>query len=65
MQKKIAYDVRLRQASTGLEHDRLIFAQDEATARERAVARARRAIGKTFVERQYGQFEVLSCQPRN
>ena len=64
MPKRIAYDVRLRQASTGLEHDRLIFAQDEATARERGCEGAA-AIGKPFVERQYGQFEVLSCQPRS
>ena len=60
MQKKIAYNVRLR-AENGDEHDRLIFAQDEDSARIRAVERARYALGKTMVERQYGKFEVLSC----
>lgn len=62
MQKKIAYTVRLKSES-GEEHDRLIFALDEAAARVRAVERARYALGKTMVERQYGRFEVLSCAP--
>jgi hypothetical protein len=61
MPKKIAFTVRLRRQETGEEHDRLIFAQDEPTARERAIERARSALGKTMVERTYGQFEVLSC----
>jgi hypothetical protein len=55
------YNVRLRRQETGDEHDRLIFARDEATARERAVARARTALGATMAERTYGRFEVLSC----
>jgi hypothetical protein len=61
--QKIAYTVRLRRQETGEEHDRLIFAQDEATAGERAVVRARIALGSTMAEREYGQFEVLSCAP--
>jgi hypothetical protein len=60
-QKKMAYHVKLRRQKTGEEHDRLIFAKDEATARARAVVRARWALGTTFLEREYGQFEVLSC----
>jgi hypothetical protein len=62
-QKRIAYLVRLRRQQTGEEHDRLIFAKDEAAAGERAVVRARRALATTFIEREYGQFEVLSCAP--
>jgi hypothetical protein len=61
MPKKIAYDVRLRRQETGEEHDRVVFALDEVTAKERAVARARIALGATMAERQYGQFEVVSC----
>jgi hypothetical protein len=61
--RKMKFDVRLRQVSTGEEHNRQIFAQDEAIAKERAVARARSSIAKTMVEREYGQFEVLSCTP--
>src|SRR5882757_6140685 len=60
LMKKNAYSVRLRR-ETGEEHDRLIFAVDETTASERAVERARLALGKTMAERTYGQFEVLSC----
>ena len=59
--KKAEYDVKLLQVSTGEEHSRKIFAMDEPTARERAVARARSSLGKTMAERNYGQFEVLSC----
>ena len=55
------YLVKLRQPTTGKEHDRLIFAKDEATARARAVVRARIALGKTLAEVEYGQFEILSC----
>jgi hypothetical protein len=63
MPKRLAYNVRLRRQETGEEHDRLIFAQDEATAKERAVVRARASLGSTMAERKYGQFEVLSCTP--
>jgi hypothetical protein len=62
MMKKIPYTVRLR-SKTGEEHDRLIFALDEPTARERAVVRARIALGKTLAEVKYDHFEVLSCTP--
>lgn len=54
------YIVKLRRQTTGEEHDRLIFAKDEATAKECAVVRARIALGTTMAEKQYGQFEVLS-----
>jgi hypothetical protein len=63
MPRKTAYNVRLRRQATGEEHDRLIFAQDEATARARAVVKARIALGSTFAEKKYGQFEVLSSAP--
>ena len=62
MSKKIGYDVRIVRVATGDEHTRLIFASDASTARERAIVRARRALGTTFVERQYGQFQVVSCE---
>lgn len=61
MNKKIAYKVRLRRQKTGGEHDRLIFAPNEAIAKVRAVERAKLAMGATMVEIKYGQFEVLSC----
>jgi two-component sensor histidine kinase len=61
MPKKNAYDVKLRRQETGEEHNRLIFAQDEETARERAIVRARSSLGTTMAERTYGQFEILSC----
>jgi len=60
--RKTPYKVRLRRAATGEEHDRLIFAEDAAAAKERAVERARLALGKTMVERKYGQFDVLACE---
>jgi len=64
MPKKIAYEVIIRRLATGQDYKRLIFASDELTARERAIVRARRSLGTTFVERQYGRFEVLSCEQR-
>ena len=63
MPKKLAYNVRLRRQETGEVHDRLIFAHDVATAKARAVVRARISLGSTMAERKYGQFEVLSCTP--
>jgi hypothetical protein len=61
MKSKLAYEVLIRRLANGEEHKRLIFAQDEVTAKERAVVRARMALGSNFAERKYGQFEVLSC----
>jgi hypothetical protein len=61
MTKRIAYTVKLRQKETGEEHNRLIFAESPETAGERAIVRARSALGKTMAEREYGQYEVLSC----
>jgi hypothetical protein len=60
--QKIPYDVIVRRLTTGEQHARLIFAADESTARERAMVRARHALGATMVERLYGEFEVLSCK---
>jgi hypothetical protein len=62
MQKKIPYDIVVRRLATGEEHARLIFAADESIARERAMVRARHALGATFVEREYGEFEIVSCK---
>jgi hypothetical protein len=59
---KKQYIVTLRD-DAGEEHTRSIFANDETAARERAVARARIARGKTMKERRYGRYEVLSCEP--
>ena len=64
MPRRTAYRVKLRRQATGEEHEGLIFAQDEATAKERAVVRARTALGKTLAEVKYGQFEVLSVSFR-
>ena len=52
MQKKIPYNIVVRRLATGEEHARLIFAADESIARERAMVRARHALGATFVERE-------------
>jgi len=65
MTKKATFTIKLRQQETGEEHDRLIFAQDEATACARAIARARIARGKTMAERQYAVFEVVSVNRSN
>lgn len=61
MAKRSVFKVRLRRDRTGEEHDRLIFASNEATAKERATVRARSALGSTMAERKYGKFEVVSC----
>ena len=60
MSRKTAFSVKLRRPATGEEHVRTIFAADESTAKERAIARAR-AVLPLFVERKYEPFEVLSC----
>jgi hypothetical protein len=62
LQKRAIYRLRLRNQKTGEEHDRMIIAQDESTARKRAVIRARIALGATMAERQYGQFDVLNVE---
>jgi hypothetical protein len=61
-QHRTIYRLRLRSQKNGEEHDRLIFAKDEATARERAVVRARRSLGSTMAERAYGKFDVLNIE---
>jgi hypothetical protein len=62
MQKKIAYDVIVRRLETGEDHVSLIFASDESIAADRALEKARRILCTTFVDRKYGQFEVVSCK---
>jgi hypothetical protein len=62
MAHRQAYKVRLRRIATGQEHTRLIFANDSDTAAQRAMARARVALGKTMVERQYGDYQVISSK---
>jgi hypothetical protein len=59
---KKRYIVTLRDAE-GEEYTRLIFANHEIAARERAVARARIALSKTMEEYCYGRYEILSCKP--
>ena len=61
MSRKTAFSVKLRRSTTGEEHVRTIFAADELTAKERAIARAP-AVLPLFVERQYERFEVVSCE---
>jgi hypothetical protein len=61
MQKKIAFNLRLRRKDTGEEHDRLIFAADETAAKERGIERAKLGINKPMIDRKYAQFDVLSC----
>jgi hypothetical protein len=58
--RKSPYKIRLRD-ERGEEHDRLIFATDEASVRQRAAARAWIALGKSMAEREYGKYEILSC----
>ena len=60
--KRTQFKIKLRD-QVGDEHERVIFAHDEATARERAIVRVRTALGKSMADRRYGQFEVLSCDP--
>lgn len=60
--KKNRYDVRLRNVKTGAEHSRLSIAADELAARENAVERAK-AAETNMADREYGQFEVVSCVP--
>jgi hypothetical protein len=60
---KTLFKLTLRNRETGEEHTRTIFAIDEATAGERAVIRARLALGTTMAERNYGQlFDVLTVE---
>ena len=60
MSRRTVFSVKLRRSATGEEHVRTIFAADEPTAKERAIAKAR-AVLPLFVERKYEQFEVVSC----
>jgi hypothetical protein len=60
--RRAKFKVKLRDQA-GNEHDRMIFAPDEAAACERAMSRARTALGKTMADRCYARFEVLSCEP--
>jgi hypothetical protein len=59
--KKI-YQVTLRNARSGDEHQRTILADDEPSARKTAVWRARSGPGKTMLEREYDRYDVVSCE---
>jgi hypothetical protein len=61
MRRKALFSVKLRRSATGEQHVRLIFAADEATAKERGIAKSRAAL-PMFVERKYECFEVISCE---
>jgi hypothetical protein len=60
MKRRTVFSVKLRRSATGEEHVRTIFAADESTAKERAIAKAR-AVLPLFVERKYERFEIVSC----
>jgi hypothetical protein len=60
MGRRTVFSVKLRRSTTGEEHVRTIFAADESTAKERAIAKAR-AVLPLMVEREYERFEVVSC----
>jgi hypothetical protein len=60
MSRRTIFSVKLRRSATGEEHVRTMFAADESTAKEKAIARAR-AVLPLFVERKYELFEVVSC----
>jgi hypothetical protein len=60
MGRRTVFSVKLRRSATGEEHVRNIFAADESTAKERAIAKAR-AVLPLMVERKYEPFEVVSC----
>jgi phage terminase Nu1 subunit (DNA packaging protein) len=59
MNRRTVFSVKLRRSATG-EAVRTIFAADEATAKARAIAKAR-AVLPLFAERKYERFEVVSC----
>lgn len=61
MNKRKKYSVTLENAKTGAVHVRTIFAVDEQTAQTRSVERARKALSKTMVDANYGQYKVLAC----
>lgn len=60
--KKIAYNVRLRRQKTGEEQVRLVLASDPGRAGTHAAKRAKLEL-KLMADRQYAEFEVLSCVP--
>lgn len=62
MKRKSTYQVTLRHAQTGQQHQRKIIADDPSTAQKRAIERARVGVGKTMVERTYDQYDVVSCE---
>jgi hypothetical protein len=60
MNRRTVFSVKLRRSATGEEHVRTIFAADEATAKARAIAKARTVL-PLFAERKYERFEVVFC----
>ena len=61
MSRRTVFSVKLRRTATGEEHLRTIFAADETTAKERAIAKARATL-PLFAEKKYEGFEVVSCE---
>jgi hypothetical protein len=57
---KIAYNVRLRRKETGDEQTRLVLADGPEKAGKHAIKCARSEL-KPMADREYGQFEILSC----
>lgn len=58
--RKTQFNVRLRHQLSGDEQDRVVFAETEDAAKDFAIFRARQRQA-TMAEREYGQFDVLSC----
>lgn len=58
------YDVRMRRKADGGEFTKVIFADNEDAARERAPGLARRGL-RDLADREYAEFEVLSCVARS
>jgi hypothetical protein len=53
------FKVSMRRKGTGEECSKVIFAEDEATARERAPMLTRRSL-KIMADRQYAESEVIA-----
>jgi hypothetical protein len=57
------FDVVLRRKDTGEEVKKSVFAKNEAGARERALSLARRGL-ETMADREYAEFDVITCVQR-
>jgi hypothetical protein len=63
--KKLAFRVTLRHVATGKQHERTVFAENEANAKTAAIERARIALSTTMAERRYGRYDVVACERRS